>query len=120
MPKTEGRLYLRNANLLEEIEKSKLSYCCYEKPEDAAYDLGFTSFSVVSPTQIGEFFDQNARDDIVLRIQTDEHIDKTSLAYKKNEMNFLRVIPFKHFRVMRKDFNDVMGGTASNNSKISE
>lgn len=120
MPKTEGRLYLRNANLLEEIEKSKLSYCCYEKPEDAAYDLGFTSFSVVSPTQIGEFFAQNARDDIVLRIQTDEHIDKTSLAYKKNEMNFLRMIPFKHFRVMRKDFNDVIGGTAINNSKISE
>lgn len=120
MPKTEGRLYLRNTNLLEEIEKSKLSYCCYEKPEDAVYDLGFTSFSVVSPTQIGEFFAQNVRDDIVLRIQTDEHIDKTSLAYKKNEMNFLRMIPFKHFRVMRKDFDDVIGGTIINNSKISE
>lgn len=120
MSKTEGRLYLRNANLLDEIEKSKLSYCCYEKPEDAAYDLGFTSFSVVSPTQIGDFFSRCARDDVVLRIQTDEHIDKTLPAYKKNEMNFLRMIPFKHFRVLRKDFEDVVNGTVIDNDKITE
>lgn len=120
MPKTEGRLYLRNANLLDEIEKSKLSYCCYEKPEDAAYDLGFTSFSVVSPTQIGEFFAQTKRDDIVLRIQTDEHIDRGSPAYKKNETNFTRMLPFKHFRVMRKDFETVIGGTVINNTKIAD
>ena len=120
MLKTEGRVYLRNANLLDEIEKSKLSYCCYEKPEDAAYDLGFTSFSVVSPTQIGEFFDKTERDDVVLRIQTDEHINKTSNAYKKNEMNFLRMIPFKHFRVTRKDFENVIGETVIDNEKISE
>lgn len=120
MPKIEGRLYLRNANLLDEIEKSKLSYCCYEKPEDAAYDLGFTSFSVVSPTQIGDFFNKTKRDDVVLRIQTDEHIDKTSNAYKKNEMNFLRMIPFKHFRVTRKDFENVIGETVINNSKIAD
>lgn len=120
MSKPEGRLYLRNANLLDEIEKSKLSYCCYEKPEDAAYDLGFTSFSVVSPTRIGEFFDKAERDDVVLRIQTDEHIDKTSNAYKKNEMNFLRMIPFKHFRVTRKDFENVIGETVIDNEKISE
>lgn len=120
MSKTEGRLYLRNANLLEEIEKSKLTYCCYEHPEDAKYDVAFTSFSVVSPTKIGEFFEESGKDEIVLRIQTDEHIDKTSPAYKKNEMNFTRMIPFKHFRIKKSDFDAVLGGTTVNNDKIAK
>ena len=120
MSKTEGRLYLRNANLLEEIEKSKLTYCCYETEQDSKYDVPFTSFSVVSPTKIGEFFDTTDRGDIVLRIQTDEHIDKDSAEYKRDELNFTRMIPFKHFRIYRDDFFKVLGETTFDEKLISK
>ena len=56
---TITNVFLRNANLLEEIEKSKLSFCCYEKPEDALYDVEFQSFELISPSVIEEFFVKN-------------------------------------------------------------
>ena len=34
----EKRYFLKNSNLLEEVHKSKLTYCCYEKPEYGHYD----------------------------------------------------------------------------------
>lgn len=120
MPKTDNRLYLKNANLLEEIEKSKLSYCCYEKPEDAKYDVGFTSFWVVSPTKIGEFFETNDRDDIVLRVQTNEHINTEDPDYKRNPSNYTRMIPFKHFRIYRSDFERISSETSFDTNIIAK
>ena len=39
MPYNEKRYFLKNSNLLEEMHKSKLTYCCYEKPEYGNYDI---------------------------------------------------------------------------------
>lgn len=103
-----SNIFLRNANLLEEIEKSKLSYCCYEKPEYAKHDIVFQSFELISPSVIDEFFISNLdKDRIIMRVMTDEHIINAPVKYKMVETCGSSMPPFKHFLLTRNDFYKV-------------
>ena len=49
MPYNEKRYFLKNSNLLEEMHKSKLTYCCYEKPEYGNYDIICKDYLLITP-----------------------------------------------------------------------
>lgn len=104
-----ANIFLRNVDLLEEIEKSKLSFCCYANPEDTKLDLTFQSYEAISPTVIRDFFDTNPeRNSVIMRIMTDEHIVSSPVQYKTELSCASRMPPFKHFRLFKKDFDNVM------------
>lgn len=100
-----GNIFLRNVDLLEEIEKSKLSFCCYATPEDKKFDLTFQSYETISPTVINDYFVHNPEKEfVVFRIMTDEHIVTAPLQYKLDTSCASRMPPFKHFRLNKSDF----------------
>lgn len=116
---TITNVFLRNANLLEEIEKSKLSFCCYEKPEDALYDVEFQSFELISPSVIEEFFIKNTnRDSISMRIMTDEHIINAPVKYKMDRSCASSMLPFKHFILNKNDFMNLKNEILLDNDSI--
>lgn len=102
---TATNIFLRNSNLLEEIEKSKLSFCCYKKPEDALYDVEFQSYELISPAIIDSFFiEYPEKNKIIMRIMTDEHIINAPVKYKMDRSCASSMLPFKHFVLLRSDF----------------
>ena len=55
----EKRYFLKNANLLEEINNSKITYCCYTNKEYTTYDIICDGYSLVTPNVIDTFFNKN-------------------------------------------------------------
>ena len=45
----EKRYFLKNANLLEEIHKSKMTYCCYTNEEYTNYDIICVGYDLITP-----------------------------------------------------------------------
>lgn len=116
-----GNIFLRNVDLLEEIEKSKLSFCCYATPEDTKFDLTFQSYETISPTVINDYFVHNPEKEfVVFRIMTDEHIVTAPLQYKLDTSCASRMPPFKHFRLNKSDFKMVMNNLGINLQQIGE
>lgn len=105
----EKRYFLKNSNLLEEIHKSKITYCCYTNKDYTNYDVICSSYDLVTPNVIYDFFEKNPeRDYIIIRVMTDEHV----LPYCKSKngkvnLQDLKMSPFKHFYLSKKDFNKV-------------
>ena len=116
----EKRYFLKNANLLEEVHKSKLTYCCYEKSEYGEYDLICESYSLITPNIISQFFDKNSsRDYVIIRVMTDEHV----IEYCKNgkvNLQELKMSPFKHYLIYKEDFENVFKSSENNLNKIAD
>ena len=105
----EKRYFLKNANLLEEIHKSKITYCCYTNKDYTNYDVICNDYSLVTPNVINSFFEKNPeRDYIIIRIMTDEHIPEQFFG-KNGKVNLqeIKMSPFKHFYLTKKDFKKV-------------
>lgn len=105
----EKRYFLKNANLLEEIHNSKITYCCYTNKEYTKYDVICDGYDLVTPNVIHSFFEKNPeRDYIIIRVMTDEHV----LPYCKSKngkinLQDLKLSPFKHYYLSKKDFMKV-------------
>lgn len=107
MKNNEKRYFLKNANLLAEVHNSKLTYCCYEKEEYSKYDIICKDYKLITPNIILSFFNKNKdRDYIIIRVMTAEHV----LPYCKNDkvnLQELKMKPFKHYLILKKDFEKV-------------
>lgn len=107
MKNNEKRYFLKNANLLQEIHNSKLTYCCYEKEEYAQYDIICKDYKLITPNIILSFFTKNKdRDYVIIRVMTAEHV----IPYCKNgkiNLQELKMKPFKHFLIRKEDFERV-------------
>lgn len=122
MINNEKRYFLKNSNLLEEIHNSKLTYCCYDNDLYKNYDIICDSYEMITPNSIDEFFKSNEnRDYIVIRIMTDEHITPYYQS-KTGKLNLqdLKMNPFKHYVLSKKDFQIVYKKTNDNVDKIDE
>lgn len=118
MKHNEKRYFLKNANLLEEVHNSKLTYCCYENDEYSNYDIICKDYLLITPNIISHFFKKNQdRTYIVVRVMTNEHV----LPYCKNDkinLQELKMKPFKHFLIEKNDFERVYSETEDNFDKI--
>lgn len=118
MKYNEKRYFLKNANLLTEVHNSKLTYCCYEKEEYGNYDIICKDYLLITPNIISNFFQKNSnKDNIIVRVMTNEHV----LPYCKNDkinLQELKMKPFKHFLILKKDFENVYSQTEDNFDKI--
>ena len=116
----EKRYFLKNSNLLAEVHNSKLTYCCYEKPEYGNYDIICKDYLLITPNIILNFFRKNPnRDYIIVRVMTDEHV----LPYCKNgkvNLQELKMKPFKHFLIYKSDFERIYSETEANLDKIEQ
>lgn len=118
----EKRYFLKNSNLLEEIHKSKITYCCYTNKEYTNYDVICNDYSLVTPNIINSFFEKNEdRDYIIIRVMTDEHIPKEYFG-KNGKVNLqeIKMSPFKHFYLSKKDFKKVFKECKTNIKDIDE
>lgn len=118
MKYNEKRYFLKNANLLAEVHNSKLTYCCYEKPEYGNYDIICKDYLLITPNIILNFFQKNKdRDYIIVRVMTAEHV----LPYCKSDkinLQELKMKPFKHFLIYKTDFEKVYKETEDNFDRI--
>lgn len=116
----EKRYFLKNSNLLEEVHKSKLTYCCYEKPEYGQYDIICEDYNLITPNIMNDFFKKNPNSSyIIIRVMTNEHV----LPYCKNgkvNLQELKMSPFKHFLIDKDDFEKTFENFGSNLNKIDE
>lgn len=107
----EKRYFLKNADMYNEMQKSKLSYCCYDKEHyDGHFDIVVEDYSLITPNIIKEWFNKkNSGDNVVIRVFTSEHIqdviEKEPKKYllKDNKLNLqvLRLEPFKQFMITK-------------------
>ena len=118
----EKRYFLKNSNLLEEIHKSKLTYCCYTNKDYSTYDVICNDYSLVTPNIINSFFEKNPdRDYIIIRVMTSEHIPEEY--FEKNgrpNLQKIKMAPFKHFYLSKKDFKKVFKETKMDLKTIDE
>ena len=72
----ETRYFLKNADMYREMQKSKLSYCCYDKENyDGHFDLIVEDYSLITPNALKAYFGKrNSGDSVIIRVMTDEHI----------------------------------------------
>lgn len=112
--------FLKNSNLLLEVHKSKLTYCCYEKEEYGNYDIICKEYKLITPNIIYNFFEKNKdRDYIIIRVMTSEHV----LSHcKNNKINLqeLKMKPFKHFLIYKNDFLKVYSDNNYNMKEIED
>lgn len=108
MYNNETRYFLKNSNLLEEIHKSKITYCCYENELYTDYDVICEDYSLVTPNVISKFFTKNSdREYIIVRVMTSEHISEYIGDVTKLNLQDIKMSPFKHFYISREDFQQV-------------
>jgi len=118
MSYNEKRYFLKNSNLLDEMNKSKLTYCCYEKPEYGNYDLICEDYLLITPNMLSTFFEKNPdKEYVIIRVITTEHVAE----YCKNSkltLQELRMKPFKHFLIKQDDFWKVYKESSENIERI--
>lgn len=110
----EKKYYIKNSTLMEEIHKSKLTYCCYEDKKYGNYDVICSSYSLLTPNILIDFFDNNKdKNEAIVRIMTDEHVIDNC---KNNKINLqeLKMSPFKHYKVDRNVFENIYKKYISN------
>ena len=113
----EKRYFLKNSSLYEEMQKSKLSYCCYDKENyDGHFDIVVEDYSMITPNILRNYFNKkNSGDNVIIRVITDEHIDANERKYDssgKLNLQNLKMFPFKHFLFEK---NDVLKCLDDNN-----
>ena len=102
----EKRYFLKNSNLLEEIHKSKLTYCCCNNNDYKNYNIICDGYSLVTPNVIDDYFVKNPTAEyIIIRVATDEHI-LPYIKSKNGKVNLqdIKMSPFKHYLLMKRDF----------------
>lgn len=103
----EKRYYIKNSTLMEEIHKSKLTYCCYEEDAYANYDVICSTYALLTPNILIDFFQNNeGRDYVIVRIMTNEHV-VDNCKNKKINLQELKMTPFKHFKIDRVVFDSI-------------
>lgn len=118
MRNNEKRYFLKNANLLAEVNNSKLTYCCYEKEEYSKYDIICKDYKLITPNIILSFFNKNIdRDYIIIRVMTSEHVMPYCKGEKVN-LQELKMKPFKHYMIMKEDFEKVYSESMYNMKDI--
>lgn len=119
---TEKKYFLKNSNLIEEIHKSKISYCCSEDKKYNDYDIICDSYKLITPNVIKHFFDKNPNKDyIIIRVMTSEHITPY-INFKNGKMNLqeIKMVPFKHYLLYKEDFDKIFNECGENISLIAE
>ena len=99
----ETRYYLKNSDMYKEMQKSKLSYCCYNKENyDGHFDLIVEDYQMITPNMLKAYFNKrNSGDSVVIRVMTDEHIIEEYKKYDstgKLNLSELKMYPFKHYQ----------------------
>jgi hypothetical protein len=119
---TEKKYFLKNSNLIEEIHKSKISYCCSTDKRYENYDIICDSYRLITPNIIKQFFDKNEdRNDIIIRVMTCEHVSPyITLKNGKINLQEIKMVPFKHFLLKKDDFEKVFDDCGKNISLIEE
>lgn len=126
MFKNESRHFLKNSNLLDELHKSKLTYCCYEDKKYGNYDVICEDYSLITPNVILKYFEKNSTaDGIVIRVMTSEHLVDVIGDNSKLNLQDIKMSPFKHYYIDKNDFltvyeqyKDCIGDIDNINSKI--
>jgi hypothetical protein len=114
--------YITNKDLLREIHRSKITFCYFEKPEHADFDVIVTTRDAITPELIDKALTKKCnpkvkagevvrtdytKDDLVIRLMTHEHIpldpDRKRKA-RNTDVSYARTNfpPFKHF-IIRDD-----------------
>lgn len=105
MYSNETRYFLKNSNLMDEIHKSKTTYCCYEDKKYIDYDVICEDYSLITPNVIFKYFEKNAQKDyIIVRVMTSEHILPYISDTSKLNLQDIKMTPFKHFYISKADF----------------
>lgn len=108
MIENNSRHFLKNSNLLEEIHKSKLTYCCYKDKKYENYDVICEDYSLITPNIILSFFEKNPKSEyIIVRVMTSEHIKDIIGDSSKINLQDIKMSPFKHFCISKEDFFSV-------------
>ena len=121
----EKRYFLKNSALFEEMQKSKLTYCCYDKENyDGHYDIVVEGYSLITPNILKTYFNKkNSGDSVIIRVMTDEHIGEEYKKYdSKGKLNlqYLKMFPFKHFIFNKEDVVKCLEDNTSNEEIIKE
>lgn len=121
----EKRYFLKNSALFEEMQKSKLTYCCYDKENyDGHYDIIVEGYSLITPNILKTYFNKkNSGDNVIIRVITDEHIEEEYKKYdSKGKLNlqYLKMFPFKHFIFNKEDVMKCLEDNTSNEEIIKE
>lgn len=104
----ETRYFLKNSNLLDEIHKSKLTYCCYEDKCYENYDVICEDYSLITPNIILKHFEKNETSNgIVIRVMTSEHLTEIIGETTKLNLQDIKMSPFKHYYIKKEDFLNV-------------
>lgn len=109
-------IYLKNADLLREIHRSKLTYCSYVDPADSSPDVYAQDINQLPPVsemlqakakKLGVPVNEVKLEDLVIRIMTYEHIP---LVQKGEKMVYQRLPfpPFKHYRFKNGKYVEVL------------
>lgn len=117
----EKRYFLKNSSLFEEMQKSKLTYCCYDKENyDGHFDLIVEEYSLIIPNILRTFFNKkNSGDNVIIRVMTDEHVKEFEKDGILNLQEF-KMSPFKHFLFKKEDVMKCLEENSSNEELIKE
>lgn len=120
--------YLSNKNLLEEINKSKLSYCEYSDPKFAIYDYITEDVNDIFNTEItNQIIEKKSSvtgntvtiEDLVFRVHTYDHIPTkfhkiNKQANSGEDYCRLNFVPFKHYMVKDGQLQTVLTSHSKN------
>lgn len=120
--------YLSNKNLLEEIHKSKISYCEYEDPKYTTYDYITEDINELNDANlIQTIIDKKStavghpvtKQDLIIRVHTYDHIPTkfhkiNKQANSDEDYCRLNFVPFKHYMF---DENDNLVTVLTSHSK---
>lgn len=124
----EKKYFLKNADMFNEMQKSKLSYCCYDKEHyDGHFDIVVEDYSLITPNIIRQWFQKkNSGDNVIIRVMTYEHIkdelmkDKKKWFQKNDQLNLqeLKLAPFKQFKISKENAMKCLDDYASAEEQI--
>lgn len=123
--RNETKYYLKNADMYREMQKSKLSYCCYDKENyDGHFDLIVEDYDMITPSILKNYFNKkNSGDNVIIRILTYEHIPESERKFEakgKLNLSVIKMTPFKHFIFSKEDVMKCLDNSASNENLIKE
>lgn len=121
----ETRYYLKNSDMYKEMQKSKLSYCCYDRENyDGHFDLIVEDYSMITPNILRTYFNKrNSGNSVIIRVMTEEHIGENNKKYDssgKLNLSELKMYPFKHFCFTKDDVMKCLEENSSNEEYIKE
>lgn len=120
----EKKYYLKNSDMYREMQKSKLSYCCYDKENyDGHFDLVVEDYSLITPNLLKSYFNKrNSGDNVIIRVITEEHIKDNAVYGKDGKLNLqiLKMSPFKHFIISKEDVEKILEHNTENEEIIKQ